>query len=244
MTPKISIITVCYNSEDTIFRTMMSVRQQNYDNLEYIIIDGGSTDGTKSIIKNFINSSKLVVKFISEKDQGIYDAMNKGLRYATGDLICMLNSDDWLEKGALKIVSETYSKKDRYVVYYGMERRVKNNLEEYVGFHGHHFLPEASLPHQACYVTRACYEDLAVYDLSYKSASDYDFFLKLYLLNKVKFVPIYRILVNFTVGGMSSTDIGYIENAKIRKKYKTITYCKYLYLIMRVLILRLIRTFE
>ena len=94
---KISIITVCFNSENTIFDTLESVQSQNYENIEHIIVDGKSTDNTLNIIKKF----KHVSKIISEKDNGIYDAMNKGVLCSTGDILVFLNSDDYSNKKTL-----------------------------------------------------------------------------------------------------------------------------------------------
>lgn len=244
MKPKISIITVCYNSKNTIVRTMESVRSQNYGNVEYIVIDGDSTDGTKTIIEDYRNKFCIPNQYISEPDLGIYNAMNKGISLATGDLICMLNSDDWLEDHALEIVAQSYIPEQKYCVYYGLERRIRDGKEESVGFHGHEFLPEASLPHQACYITRSCYEDLALYNENYVSAADYELLIKLYLSKKVTFMPIYSILANFTVGGMSAKAIGFTEEANIRYKWGLISRKKYIYLKFRVFFLKLIGTLK
>ena len=92
LNPKISLVTVCKNSEKYIERTIRSIIDQNYENLEYIVIDGGSTDGTLDIINSYRNN---ISKFISEKDKGIYDAFNKGLKNYTGDIIGFVNSDDY-----------------------------------------------------------------------------------------------------------------------------------------------------
>ena len=92
---KISVITVCYNSSATIERTIQSVIRQNYSDLEYIIIDGGSTDGTLDVIAKY---QPYISLCISEPDNGIYDAMNKGLERTTGDVVAFLNSDDWYER--------------------------------------------------------------------------------------------------------------------------------------------------
>ena len=100
--PKISIITVVYNSVSTIEKSIISVLDQNYDNLEYIIIDGGSTDGTINIVNKYKDE---IDYFVSEKDGGIYDAMNKGLIQASGDMVAFLNSDDWYEADSLLKVS-------------------------------------------------------------------------------------------------------------------------------------------
>lgn len=238
MNPKISIITVCYNSEKTIERTISSVITQSYRNYEYIIIDGLSSDKTMSIVKKYSEENNIF--FISEKDNGIYNAMNKGISFATGDIICLLNSDDWLEKDALKIVANNYNN-EKYCVWYGMERRILNEKEHSVGFHSHNFLEEGNIPHQTCYVTRKCYEDFGTYNEKYKSAADYEFMLRIYLKNKVKFIPIYKILVNFTEGGVSAGAIGYVEEAKIKYKYKIISRKKYLYLRFRTCFLKLIK---
>jgi len=108
-TPLISIITVCFNSENTIKDTIESVLNQTYKNIEYLIIDGKSSDETLNIIKSFeekFNNSKITFKWISEADKGIYDAMNKGLKMANGELIGILNSDDWYELETVKIIVE------------------------------------------------------------------------------------------------------------------------------------------
>ena len=99
-TPLISIITVVYNGEQHIQQTINSIKHQTYKNIEHIIIDGNSSDGTLDIIKK----NKSVSKYISEPDRGIYDAMNKGINIASGELIGILNSDDWYELSAVEIV--------------------------------------------------------------------------------------------------------------------------------------------
>ena len=110
MNMKISIITVCYNSEKTIKNTIDSVLSQTYKNYEYIIIDGKSTDNTVNLIKKYQKKFDNKLKYISEKDNGIYDAMNKGVLRAIGGIIGIVNSDDWLEPKALDIVAEIANK--------------------------------------------------------------------------------------------------------------------------------------
>ena len=99
---KFSIITPCYNSEKTIKRTIESVVNQSYKNIEYILIDGGSKDKTVEIIQEYQSKYPKLIKYISEKDSGIYDAMNKGIKLATGDIVGIVNSDDYYELDALK----------------------------------------------------------------------------------------------------------------------------------------------
>ena len=105
--PKVSIITVCFNSAKTIRDTIESVINQTYKNIEYIIVDGGSTDGTIDIIKEY---EPYIAKWVSESDDGIYDAMNKGIMMSTGEIIGLVNSDDFLELEAIKNVVKTYLK--------------------------------------------------------------------------------------------------------------------------------------
>ena len=238
MIPKITIITVCYNSEETILKTLRSVALQQYDNLEYIIVDGKSSDHTIEIIEEFKDRTGLPQIFISEKDEGIYDAMNKGIKMATGDIVCMLNSDDWLETNALKIIADYYDENVEAVIY-GLERRIKNNKEEMVGFHSHNFIKEGNIPHQTCYVPLSCYHKYGLYNTKYKSAADYDMMLRL-SENGVQFKPLYHILANFSEGGISAGAIGYIEEAKIKYSHNIITKKKYCYLILRANFLRII----
>ena len=106
---KISVITVCYNSKKTIEDTIKSVLNQTYQNYEYIIIDGCSTDGTIDLVKSYIPKFNGRLTFISEPDKGIYNAMNKGIRKATGDLICLLNSDDYYELDAFETMNANYN---------------------------------------------------------------------------------------------------------------------------------------
>ena len=103
--PYFSIITVCYNSEKTIERTISSLRNQTFRNFEYIIIDGGSTDSTLEIIKK---NQDVVSVLVSEKDEGIYDAMNKGINLASGEMVGIINSDDWYEPNAVELVVNAY----------------------------------------------------------------------------------------------------------------------------------------
>ena len=115
LNPKISIVTVCLNSEKTIERTIQSVLSQSYNNIEYIIIDGGSTYGTLDIVNKYKDKVSYV---ISEKDNGVYDAFNKGLKVFTGELIGFVNSDDYLMPSAMNILCEyfnKYSKKDFFL---------------------------------------------------------------------------------------------------------------------------------
>lgn len=194
---KVSIITVVLNGIKTIERTIRSIIEQDYSEIEYIIIDGGSTDGTLDIIKKYENQ---IAYWISEPDKGIYNAMNKALQYATGEYINFINSDDWLEKNAVKKVME-YARITHPDVLYGDYYRVSENglkilqtarpLEYiYVGI---------PFCHQSTFVHK---NNKLEFDEEYRIAADYKMLLELYVRNKrFQYVP--HPISNFSSGGMA-----------------------------------------
>ena len=129
----ISILVPIYNVESSIKTCLLSLFNQTYKNIEYIIIDGGSTDGTIEIIKKYQNN---LYYWVTEPDKGIYDAMNKGIRVASGDLIGIVNSDDYYEADALENISETYDG-EKYEIVYGMLRTIKEGKEVSVYIKNH-----------------------------------------------------------------------------------------------------------
>ena len=218
----ISIITVCYNSEKTIMDTLESMLHQTYLNFEYIIIDGKSTDSTMQIIDSYRDKFGPKLKVISEKDKGIYDAMNKGVSYASGDLIGMINSDDWYEEDALENVANEYQRQN-LAVFYGMQKLIQNEKEKICWLKHHQFLDTQMITFPTCFITKGVYEKFGNYDLQYRSSADYDFILKLFKSGEVDFISIYKVIAAFRLGGMSATNIGNIETAKIRHKYGIIS---------------------
>lgn len=216
MSVEFSIITVTYNSESTIEQTIKSVLFQSFFNFEYILVDGASTDGTLDTIKQYAAIDDRI-RYISEPDSGIYDAMNKGIKMARGKVIALLNSDDYYEPYALEKIAQYIPDVSRYVVY-GMVRLLKDEKESMVVLYSHHSLPERMMMHPACFVSRKLYQEYQ-YDTNYKSAADYDLFMKLYQNKDVKFIPVYDIITNFRLGGMSSSLLGFVEGNNIRYKY-------------------------
>lgn len=228
----VSVLTPCYNSVKTIEKTLECMEKQTYQNIEYIIVDGGSTDGTLDIIEQ--HRSKLPEQFtlISEKDNGIYDAMNKGIGLAKGKLIGIVNSDDWYEDDTVEQVVKHYQG-NPYEVVYGMQRTFLNGREKATFIYHHDFLPEQMITHPTCFVTKETYEEFGVFDLSYRSAADYDLMLRFYESKKVVFTPAMRVLSNFQLGGMSSSQVGVRENAKIRYKRGYMSKKKYYFVMIK-----------
>lgn len=218
---KISVVTVCYNSEKTIERTIKSVLNQTYDNYEYLIIDGGSKDGTLEIVNRYLNKFGDKLKVTSEPDKGIYDAMNKGIAKAGGVVIGLINSDDYYEVDTLEKVAEAYEKNhsNPMTVYYGANRALKGDKEVSINFFNADFLDESMISHPASFITKAAYENMGVYDTAYASVADYDLMLRYKHSGKVSFVPVYEILANFTLGGTCSTDMAYYELLDLKVKY-------------------------
>ena len=228
----VSVVTPCYNSAKTIEKTLECVEKQTYTNLEYIIIDGGSTDDTLKIIDS--HRERLPERFtlISEQDNGIYDAMNKGIRLAKGQLIGIVNSDDWYEPDTVEQVVRNYND-EKYQVFYGMQRNFADGREKSVFIYNHEFLPEQMITHPTCFVTKAAYDDLGVFDLKYRSSADLELMLRFYDSKIVTFTPIMRILSNFQLGGMSSSQKGVREAAMIRYKRRYISGKRYYFIIIK-----------
>lgn len=220
MNTRFSIVTVTYNSSKTVEQTIQSVLSQTYSNFEYIIVDGASKDGTVDIIKRYAASDSRV-RYISEPDNGIYDAMNKGIRMASGDAIALLNSDDYYEPDALENIAKYIPEGSFYVVY-GMVRMLKNDKVEMVLLNSHDFLSERMIMHPACFVSKEVYDQYQ-YDTSYRSAADYDLFVRLSQDERIEFIPVYKVITNFRMGGMSSSVAGIMETNEIRYKYGFIT---------------------
>lgn len=225
--PKISIITVSYNAVSTIEQTILSVINQDFQNYEYIIIDGGSTDGTIEIIKKYQDR---ITYWVSEPDKGIYDAMNKGIKIGKGELVSLLNSDDWYEKGALSTVANNFCLNPNVDIFHGLLRiiNIANNEPSLVRGHYSSNLYNGMIEHPTCFVKRELFDNIGGFDLSYKSAADYDWMLKV-KNGGANFLLITEILANFRTGGMSSSSVGALEEILIKKNYGIYSNSKYLY---------------
>lgn len=203
---KVSIITVCYNSQSTILDTIKSVNNQNYKFIEHIFIDGKSEDNTVNIIKK---NSNLNTILISEKDCGIYDAMNKGIKLASGEIILILNSDDmfYKEDTLNKIVEVFVTNKNIDLVYGNLIITKKNRIlrkwrsGKYIR---DSFLKGWCPPHPAFVVKKKVYEKYGDFNLKYKYAADIDLMFRFLMKFNCKYYYLDEILINMKAGGVSN----------------------------------------
>ncbi|MCI8418507.1 MAG: glycosyltransferase [Lachnospiraceae bacterium] len=222
MDMKISIITVCLNSEATIEQTIKSVLVQKDEHVEYIIVDGNSMDGTRKIVDKYREGIDVIV---SEPDQGIYDAMNKGISLAKGEIIGIINSDDWYEPGTFKTIRETFLNSSADIVYGKMNLVSENGSPELlVPTDIEKLRYEMEIPHSTAFVRKDIYEKFGLFSLDYKIAADYDLMLR-YYSEGVKFVFLNELLANFRMGGVSNqqSKVCAYETISISKKY--LPYC-------------------
>lgn len=198
---KVTIITVVYNNVYTIEKTIQSVINQSYKNIEYIIIDGGSTDGTLDIIQKYEN---YISYWKSEPDNGIYDAMNKGLKQATGDIIGIINSDDWYESSTVYHVVNCF-KKNKCDVVHGDIILTQINGDPYMRYFGKKkFNIWRNMPiyHPTCFVKKELYMRYGFFNTDYNIAADYELILRLYMA-KASFFYLSNDLAYFRIGGVS-----------------------------------------
>jgi glycosyltransferase involved in cell wall biosynthesis len=200
--PRLSVITIVYNNVRDIERTMLSVLNQTYNNIEYIIVDGLSTDGTLQVIEQYKGR---VSKIISEKDKGIYDAMNKGLALATGDYVIFMNSGDEFYDN--QTVAAVFAATDDADIYYGETEMIADNGES-LGQRRHKaptkftwrgFKYGMSISHQAIYIRRELAEP---YDMRYQLSADIEWIIRA-AKKANKIVNVNRYVAKYMVGGMS-----------------------------------------
>lgn len=208
---KISIITASFNSSSTIEACVASINQQTYPDIEHIIIDGGSKDNTLEIINSIANRVSII---ISEPDKGIYDAMNKGIKLATGDIIGILNSDDFFTSDDVitKIVSAF--KTNTIDGVYGDICFVNPlNLNKVVRYYSAKWFTTTLFrfgfmpPHPSFYVRRECYKELGLYKTDYKIAADYELLIRYLKVNKLKTHYLNFCVVTMRTGGDSTRNL-------------------------------------
>lgn len=209
---KVSLITVTYNSKKTIAHCLSSVKEQDYSNIEHIIIDGASNDGTCEIVKELISDNMI---FISEPDKGIYDAMNKGISLATGEIIGILNSDDFYYTQSIisKVVSAFISNKSLEVIYgdiiYVSQTNENRIVRKWISssYYDNFFEDGNVPPHPSFFLKSTVYQKVGLFDLNYQFASDYDFMLRVLKRHKCKSLYINTIMVCMRLGGATNKSI-------------------------------------
>lgn len=208
---KISIITVSYNSAVTIKDTIESILSQDHENIECIIIDGGSTDGTLEIVRKY---SDRISYFVSELDDGIYDGMNKGIQAATGDIVGILNSDDFYPNSyVISNVAKTFVNQDCDAVYGDLVYVKENDTSKIARYwqSGEYTIKKIKngwmLPHPTFFVKKEMYDRHGYYNTDLKSAADYEMILKLLYKKNISVFYIPMILVKMRMGGASNSSI-------------------------------------
>ena len=207
--PKVSVITVSYNSEETIADTIKSVIEQKYNNIEYIVIDGGSTDNTVSIITSFYSG---VTYFISEPDKGIYHAINKGISKATGDIIGLLHSDDvFADTDVIKDIVRHFNNENTNIIWGDIV--FKNKKNEITRYYSGKNISMQSFnlgimpPHPSVFIKKKCYDLYGNFNPNYSIASDYELLLRFIVINKLSYSYLARLIVKMKVGGASNKNI-------------------------------------
>jgi glycosyltransferase involved in cell wall biosynthesis len=206
---KVSIITIAYNSAETIEDTIKSIVTQDYSNIEYIIIDGGSTDKTLSIVDKFKDS---ITTIISEPDKGIYDAMNKGVQNATGDIVGILNSDDiYANKKVVSCIVKAIGNKDSIyadLVYVDRDNTDKVNRYWKSGKYKKGVFKKGWMPpHPTFFIKKSCYDQYGTYNLRLKSAADYELMLRMLHKHNISVAYLPEVITKMRVGGQSNVTL-------------------------------------
>lgn len=218
---KFSLITVTYNSSSTLRDTIVSVLNQTYNNIEYIIIDGDSKDNTTDIIKEYEPMFNGKMRWISEKDKGLYDAMNKGFRMATGDIIGIINSDDLIaEPTAIeKVVKSFESNSDVDAVYADLYYVAQNDtskiVRHWISGKQRSFKYGWHPAHPTFYVKKNIYEKYGMFDLDFRFAADFELMLRLIEKHQIKLAYLQEPLVRMRLGGTTSKNLSNIKKGNI-----------------------------
>lgn len=232
---KISIITATYNSERTLRNTMESILRQTWQDYEYIIIDGASKDTTLDIVKEYEPRFKGRMHYVSEPDNGIYDAMNKGFALATGDVIGILNSDDfYTSEDVLQAIVDGFAGEYVDAVYADIHYVSNDNLEKSIRYYSSAVFSRwmmrfGMMPaHPSFYCRRAVYIQYGFFDTGYRIAADFEILLRLIFIHGIRTRYIKKDLVTMRFGGVSTTGYGswsliMKEHLQIMKKHGVMT---------------------
>jgi glycosyltransferase len=225
-TLKVTIITVVYNNYKYIESALKSVTLQDYPNIEYVVIDGGSTDGTLDILNMYSNKISIMV---SEPDEGIYDAFNKGLKYSTGDIVGFLNSDDLFETDhTISLLVDAFTREDIDGVYGNLNYVDQQDVNHFTRHWKSSHYSKWKIwngwapPHPTFYLKKSVYNQIGTYNSTYRIAADYDLILRVLLKSKFKIGFLDSSIIRMRNGGCSNTSIvnffpKFIENYKVSR---------------------------
>ena len=225
----ISLITVCFNSETCIRSTIESILFQTYSNIEYIVIDGGSLDSTVDIIKEYEQQFDGRMHWISEPDNGLYDAMNKGIKMATGDVVGILNSDDFYkDSNVIERIANLFMESDVDSCFADMRYVNPNNLGKTVRyyssakFHPKKFRLGFMPGHSTFFVRKKYFNEIGYYKTDYQIAADYELLIRFLYTNKLNYQYIPMDMVIMRIGGKSTQSLksNYILNKEIIRACK------------------------
>ena len=220
---KISIITATYNSSQTLNSVVKSLKQQTFQDFEWVVVDGSSTDDTVEKVR----SSGLNYKLLSEKDKGIYDALNKGVAMASGDIISFLHSDDFFEnENVLKEIMTQFQKTDADGIYGNLKYVSSNNISKVIRFWKSQPFQINNLkkgwmpPHPTLFLKKEVYQKHGSFDLTFAIAADYDFMLRIFKDHELNFKYIPIVITNMRTGGASNSYSNLIK--KMKEDFKAI----------------------
>ncbi len=218
--PLITVITVVFNGATTLRDTLESVIKQSYENIEHIIIDGGSSDATVDILRQY---DHIIDYWVSEKDDGIYDAMNKGISLCSGEYVGMLNSDDMFsDKNVLQDIADRFCLTKVDAVFSCLNIVDKNNLKKILRKYRVAKLNSALLrigvmpPHPTFYCKKSCYEEGGMYKTNYKIAADFEMLVRLLIRQKISWSFIDKVMVTMRSGGLSNS--GFMSRVKLNRE--------------------------
>lgn len=209
--PKISIVTVCLNSARTLTDTIQSVQSQSYPFIEHIIIDGGSTDGTIEVLDRFRDR---IAVLISEPDGGMYDAMNKGIRLASGSIVGILNADDqYTNRDVIANVAKEFSRKNIDALFADLVVVKRENTDQTLRYYRSGVCDASRFAfgwmpaHPTFFARRTCYERHGLYRTDYRMAADYELLVRFLARERISYSYLQRVIVKMRYGGMSNRGI-------------------------------------
>lgn len=223
---KVSIITICFNSERTIRETIDSVLAQSYSDIEYIVVDGQSTDNTLQIVESY---GDRIAKIVSEKDDGIYDAMNKGLALTTGDIIGFINADDVIDSNqCIERIVETFQRQNCQVVYGDKIYVDPDDTSKVVrywkvgAYKRENYRKGWMTPHLSTYIAKNLYDEFGNFRTDFQIAADYELMLRFIYKNNAKVCYLPMTIAKMRAGGISNSSLSNVfrSNLEVYKSWQ------------------------